>query len=350
MKYKVLFSVALAVLITACTNQTQSGLNDIETQVYVRELKKSSINKLINTNGTALSVSTAELNSEMTGIYFLQTNPSTGKSFKLGDAVKKGQVIIKFENKEYENQQAVDSRKLSLELAELERASQQNLLSLGGVTEREMRNTEVTITNARYNLENAEINIGKMDVIAPFDGVIVSLPHYTQGVRVNQNSPMVGIMHYSQMYMEINLPESNMAYINNNQRVNITHYTLPGDTISGVISEMSPAISTETRTFRCKVLIDNKDLKLRSGMSVKADIIVDRAENTIIIPKDILISNRNRKYVYIVERNTAILRTVTTGLEDAENIQIIDGLNENDNLVIRGHETLRENSRVKVLR
>ena len=350
MKYKGLFSVALAVLITACTNQTQSGLNDIETQVYVRELKKSSIDKLINTTGTALSVSTVELNSEMTGIYNLQTNPSTGKPFKLGDAVKKGQVIIKFENKEYENQQAVDSRKLSLELAELERASQQDLLALGGVTEREMRNTEVTITNARYNLENAEINIGKMDVIAPFDGVIVSLPHYTQGVRVNQNSPMVGIMHYSQMYMEINLPESNMAYIKNNQRVNITHYTLPGDTISGVISELSPAISTETRTFRGKVLIDNKDLKLRSGMSVKADIVVDRAENTIIIPKDILISNRNRKYVYIVERNTAILRTVTTGLEDAENIQIIDGLNENDNLVIRGHETLRENSRVKVLR
>ena len=350
MKYKILFSVALAVLITACNNQTQSSLNDIETQVYVRELKKSSINKLISTASTALATSSVELNSEMTGVYMLQTNPGTGRLFKLGDAVKKGQVIIKFENKEYENQQALDARKLSLELAQLEQASQKELLELGGVTEREMRNTEVTITNARYNLENAEINIDKMNVVAPFDGVIVTLPHYTQGVRVNQNSLMVGIMHYSQMYMEINLPESNIAYVKNNQRVNITHYTLPGDTISGIISELSPAISTETRTFRGKVTIDNKDLKLRSGMSVKADIIVDRAEEAIIIPKDVIISNRNRKFVYVVERNTAILRTIITGLENSEEIQVVEGLNENDNLVIRGHETLRENSRVKVMR
>ena len=51
-----------------------------------------------------------------------------------------------------------------------------------------------------------------------------------------------------------------------------------------------------------------------------------------------------------MEKNTAILRDIRTGLEDEDNIQVIEGLRENENLIIRGHETLRENSKVKVLK
>lgn len=162
---------------------------------------------------------------------------------------------------------------------------------------------------------------------------------------------MVGLMAYSRMYMEINLPESAIQYVRLNQPVHITHYTLQNDTLLGEISELSPAISTETRTFKGKVLIDNNQLKLRPGMFVKADIVVSQADSAIIIiPKEVVFSRRNRKYVYIVERNTAILRDIQTGLEDENNMEVIEGLNENDNLIIRGYETLRENSRVKVLK
>ena len=343
-------AIALCVFLAGCNSQPQSSQNEIETPVSVKELKLSSINKLINTTGTALATYSIDLNSEMTGDYKLQTNSRTGKLFKLGDAVKKGQVIVKFENKEYENSIAIESRKLSLDIAEQEQIKQKELYEKGGVTLSQWRNTEVSYTNARYNLENAEISLDKMNVIAPFDGVIVSLPHYTIDGRINQGSPMVSIMDYSRLYMDINLPESAIEYVKANQPVQITHYTLPGDTLDAIISELSPAISIETRTFRGKVLIDNKDLKIRPGMSVKADIVVDQAENAIVIPKDVIISNRNRKYVYVVERNTAVMRTIKTGLEDETNIQIVEGLSENENLVIRGHETLRDNSRVKILK
>jgi RND family efflux transporter MFP subunit len=350
MKYKSLLSAAIVVLLAACNNQPQSNQNDIETPVSVQELKKGSISKLINTTGTALATYGVELNSEMNGMYQLQNNPQTGKPYKLGDAVKKGQLIIRLENKEYENGIALESKKLSLEIAEQEQSKQKALYEKGGVTLSEMRNTEVKVTNARYDLENANINLEKMNIKAPFDGVIVTLPHYTINSRVEQSRPMVGFMDYARMYMDINLPESTIKYIKPNQPVFITHYTLPDDTLSGVISELSPAISSETRTFKGKILIENKNLKLRPGMFVKADVVVDKAESVIIIPKGVVLSMRNRKYVYIVERNTAIVRNIQTGLEDEENIQVTGGLNENDNLIIRGYETLRENSRVKVMK
>jgi RND family efflux transporter MFP subunit len=351
MKLKSIFFVLTAVAgLTACRNQPQSNRNDIETPVSVQEVKKGSISKLNNTTGTALATKGIEINSEMTGSYHLQTNGRTGKPFKLGDAVKKGQLIIRLDNEEYVNGIALDSKKLSLEISEQEQSKQKALYEKGGVTLSEMRNTDVRVTNARYDLENAQISLDKMNICAPFDGVIVTLPHYTQGSRVSQNSPMVGVMNYSSMYIDINLPESNIEYIQREQPVYITHYTLPYDTLKGIISELSPAISTETRTFKGKILIENNALKIRPGMFVKADIVVDKAEETIIIPKNVILSNRNRKYVYIVERNTAVIRNITTGLEDEDNIEIINGLWENDNLIIRGYETLRENSRVKVLK
>lgn len=349
MKYRILLSTVIVALLTACGNQPQSSQSDIETPVSVQELKKGSISKLINTTGTAQATYSVELNAEMNGFYGLQTNPSTGRPYKLGDAVKKDQLIIRLENKEYENGIALESKKLSLEIAKQEQSKQTALYEKGGVTLSEMRNTEVRVTNASYDLENATINLEKMSVRAPFDGIIVSLPHYTPQGHVTQGSPMVGLMAYTRMYMDINLPESAIEYIKPSQPVYVTHYTLP-DTLRGEISELSPAISTETRTFKGKVLIDNNRLKLRPGMFVKADIVVDQADSAIIIPKDVVLSRRNRKYVYIVERNTAILRDIQTGLEDEDNVEVTEGLKENDNLIIRGYETLRENSRVKVLK
>ena len=187
-----------------------------------------------------------------------------------------------------------------------------------------------------------------MKVKAPFDGVIVDLPHYTADTRVEQGKAMVSLMAYDKMYMDINLPESSIRYVKEAQPVYITHYTIPGDTLKARVGELSPAISTETRTFKGKILIDNDQLKLRPGMFAKADIIVDRADSSIIIPKDVILSNRRRKYVYIVEKNTAKVRNLQTGLEDEYNIEILSGLNVNDNLVVKGFETLKEDAKVKI--
>ena len=337
---------------TACTTQPQGSTTDIETPVSVRELKPTgSISQFYPTSGTAVSTFNVDLNSEMSGLYKLQTNPRTGKPFKLNDAVKKGELIIRLEDREYENNNQIESRTLQLEINEQEQKKQRDLLDMGGATETQIRNSEVQIISARYALENANLNLAKMNVVAPFDGVIVSLPHYTPDVKVASNQPMVSIMNYSNLLLEINLPESTIGYIQVNQPVHITHsISLPFDTLKGVISELSPAISSETRTYKGKILIDNADLKLRPGMFVKADVVLDRADNVIVIPKSVLLNQRNRRFVYVVERNLAVSRTIITGIENEDDIEVIDGLYENDNLIIRGFETLRENSRVRVLR
>ena len=351
-KKNIIVFYALSVLfLAACNNPPQTSQVDIESQVSVRELKyDGSISRLINTSGTVLAINSVELNSEISGHYKLQTNPRTGRAFRLGDAVRKDETIIRFEDNEYVNNIRLSSRQLSLEIAEQEIPKLKELHEKGGATESQIRNAEMSVSNAQYDLTSALLSLEKMNVKAPFDGIIVNLPHYTPDIRVSSNQPMVGIMNYSNLFMEINLPESAIEHIQINQPVYITHYTLPYDTLKGVISELSPAISAETRTFRGKILINNSELKLRPGMFVKADVIIERSDNVIIIPKNVLQTARNRRFVYVVERNIAVMRNIVTGIENEDDVEVLEGLNENDQLIIRGFETLRENSRVRVIR
>ncbi|MEE4286616.1 MAG: efflux RND transporter periplasmic adaptor subunit [Mariniphaga sp.] len=343
--------IILVALAAACNQQTQSESSELAVPVSVEDIRLQSIEQFISTTGTVNATAEVALNSEMAGDYYLQTNPATGRPFKPGDRVNTGQTIIKLENEEYVNNLAMDAVKLNLEISQQEYEKQKSLYEKGGVTLRELRNSEVSKTNAQYNFENAQIQMTKMSVKAPFSGVIVDLPYYTSGVRVAQGSPMVTLMSYNQMYMNINLPEKNIGELKLGQEVLVTNYTLPEDTIQGKVSELSPAISTETRTFSGKIEISNPELKLRPGMFVKADIITARKDSTIVIPKDVILTGGRGKYVFIVGRNSAADdRRITTGLENQNFVEITEGLSVNDRLIIKGFETLRDDAKVRIIR
>ncbi len=347
---KLIILASLLFGLWACNNQDENAETDLAVPVSVLDIKPSSISKYVNTTGTALATYQVDLKAEITGNYKLLVNPVTGKPFKLGDKVKAGQNIIRIEDNEYENTTAIEAKKLNLEISEQEFGKQKSLYEKGGVTLREMRNSEVQLTNSKYDYDNAKINLAKMKVVAPFDGVIVDLPYYTPNARITASQAMVSLMNYNKMYMEINLPEKAITEVKAGQKVLVTNYTLPDDTLKGVVSELSPAISTETRTIKGKLLISNPELKLRPGMFVKADIVVAEKDSVIVIPKDVIITGNRGKRIFVVEKSAARERRIQTGLENQEQIEIVSGLKANERLVIKGFETLRNGSKIKVLK
>jgi len=292
----------------------------------------------------------AEFKSEITGSYTLRNNPSTGRQFRLGDRVNSGSVVVALEDAEYENGIAIDSKKLNLDLAEQEFRKQESLFEKGGVTQRELRNSEVSFTNAKYDYKNAQLRLAKMKVTAPFSGVIVDLPYYTQGVQLAVGQPLFTIMDFGKMYMEINLPEKYISQIKQGFKVRLTSYNLPNDTLWGQITDISPAISSETRTFKGRVEILNSKLTLKPGMFVNADIVLSQRKKTIVVPKDLIMRNNDIQYVFVVDKTIARQKEVTLGIENANRVEIVSGLSKDDRLVVKGFETLKDNSKVKVIR
>ena len=336
-------------VVAACGNQGNQVNNELAIPVSVSDVVKKPIIQFISTTGTATAASVTTLSTEMAGIYFLVKNPKTGSDFKLGDIVEKGQVIIRLENPETENTIAIKTKKLNLDISELEYQKQKSLYEKGGVTLREMKNSEVAQATANTDYENAKIQLAKMQIISPFRGAIVDLPQVTNGTRVILGAAAVTLMDYSKLLMEINLPEKNITTIHVGQDVAITNYTLPKDTFKAKINELSPVVSTETRTFKGRLVIDNPALKLRPGMFVKADIEVARRDSAIVISKEIVVSGNRGKTIYIVEKGVARERIITTGLENETSLEVIEGLKKNERVVTKGFETLRNNSKVKII-
>ncbi len=338
------------VMANGCRNQQSDATTEVAVPVTIMDIKPGSIEEFIETNGTVYPTREVELKSEMTGRYYLQNNPRTGRPWVLGDRVKAGDLIVRFEDEEYVNNIQIDSKKLNLEVSQNEVEKQKSLYEKGGATLRELRTSEQSFINAEYTYASAELQLAKMKVIAPFDGVIVDLPFYTTGNKLASGLSLVKIMDYRKLYMEFQLPEKNLAHINVNQNVRVLNYALPDDTLFGTISQLSPAINPDTRNFKGSLTIQNDDLRLRPGSYIKAEIITMRKDSTIVIPKKIIVSRQRGKTVFIVDQNTAMERVITTGLENPDSVEVIRGLQMNDRIVIEGFETLGNRSKVKIVR
>lgn len=346
---KSLLLVSLTLGLFACNNEQSNISTEIKIPVSVLSLKPQSISRFIETTGTVYSSKEAVLKSELTGVYKLQVNPQTGKPFSLGDAVKAGQTLIRLEDREFVNNLQIESKKLNMELAEQNLDKQKSLHAKGGVTQTELNNASIEFINAKYAYENAEIQMAKMSVKAPFNGVIVELPYHTNGVKVAQGLDLVKIMEYNDLLMDVKLPEKHLPEVRLNQEVQITNYNIADDTIRGRISQISPVIDANTRTFQSVLNINNDKGLLRPGMFIKAAILSEKHDSTIVIPKETIISRQDGRVVFTVENGIAIEKKITTGLENMNAIEVISGLKTNDRLVIAGFETLRDKAKVSVI-
>ncbi|MCK4966221.1 efflux RND transporter periplasmic adaptor subunit, partial [bacterium] len=290
----------------------------------------------------------AVMKSEAQGYYRLAVNPLTKKIFALGDNVKKDLTIVYLDNPEQENNIKIESHKLNLGNTQREYEKQKSLYEKGGVTLRDLKNSEISYIDAKYAYENALIQLAKLQIKAPFDGIITGLPYYTEGVKVQANTEIVHIMNYRILKMEVNLPGKIMEDVKVGQPIRVNNYQYPDNKLSGVITQVSPTLDPDTRTFKAVIDVKNPDRLLRPGMFVKAEIITAKKENTIVIPKDVILSRRNRKTVFIVVQGYARERRIETGLENPGVIEITKGLNENERLVIKGFETLINGSKVRI--
>ena len=347
-----LCSLLLAILIItgSCKQPDLNVETSIEVPVGVIEASSSSIEEFINTTGTVLPLKEVSLSSEITGKYRLQNNPATGRPYALGDKVKIGAMVIKLEDEEYINNLRTKSKEVDLEISRQEYDKQKSLYEKGGATLRELKNAEIALINSEYETESSRINLAKMSVEAPFTGVIADLPYFTAGTKVNTNTLLMKLIDYGRLYLETNLPEKYFLNVNKGFKVYITSYTNPQDTLIGEITQISPAIDPEARTFKCFVNVENKEKKILPGMFVKADLVINSSENTIVIPKDIIVSQNRVRTVFVVERGVAKQRRITTGLESIDRVEVLTGLESGESVVSKGFETLRDNSKVKVLR
>jgi RND family efflux transporter MFP subunit len=339
---------ALVLMATACDNTGQTVTTDVEIPVSVEEVAMKPIETFVVTTGTVTSTKDAVVKSEAAGFYKLEANPRTGRPYALGDAVKKDQVIITLENPETENSVRIETHKLALDSAQREYEKQKSLYEKGGVTLSELTNAEKSFISSRYDYESAQMQLAKLKITAPFDGVLVDIEYKTPGIKIASGDELFEIMNYSTLTMDVNFPANLQGQIVVGQQVRVMNYTVPDKVLTGTLSQVSPALDPDTRTFKAVVIVNNPDLVLRPGMFVKAEIVTDKRESAVVVPKDCIVSMRSRKTVFVVDRGIATERPIETGISNPDEVEIVKGPDVGERLVVKGFETLRNGSKVSI--
>jgi RND family efflux transporter MFP subunit len=347
-KIRAFFLVLTTIFLSACDQDDMSDDLDISLPVSIQEIKPGQIEEFVNTSGTVNAIKNTVLRSEIEGIY-RPAQKQGGGPFALGDAVTTSQTLIYLDNPEYENNIKIESLRLNLDISQREFEKQKSLYGKGGVTLRELKNAERAFVDSRYAYENALIQLKKLRIIAPFNGTIIDMPYYTPGTKVAAGLQMVQLMDYSFLYADIYFPAKELDRVKTGQELRVTHYSLAADTLWGTVTQVAPALDPQTRSFKAMIKIDNAEHKLRPGMYVKAETIVAQKDSVLVIPKEVILAKRQGKTVYVVDKGAAFERIISIGLENAEQVEVIEGLKSGERLVIKGFETLRDRSKIKIV-
>ena len=336
-----------------CSCAEEGPQIDIESAIPVRveAVARRPIAEYVTATGTAQAMQEAQLQCLQAGLYQLQKNPRTGVPYAMGDHVPEGELVAMLENPELENQASIDSKKLAFKSAMREYEKQQALFEKGGITLRELTEAERAFIDARYSLENAELQLAKLEVRAPFGGVLVDLEHYSPKQLLETGARIGQIMEYAMLYTEVSLPGKEIDRVQPGQMALVTHYgTATVDTLIGHIEQVSPVLDKESRMFKATLSIANDSLAIRPGMFMKVDIAVAAKDSAVVIPKEVILDRGDTRGVFVVEKGLALERRLETGLSNRLEIEVLSGLEVDEQLVVEGFETLRNRSKVKVTR
>jgi HlyD family secretion protein len=220
--------------------------------------------------------------------------------------------------------------------------------------ERQMARSQAAAAKANYELARLQVEFTRIK--APESGVIARVLQ-DEGNIVGTSTPILVLVKDDQIQVEIEVAEKYYGEILLGGKLleaRILPVAYPGsDLFRGWILTVAPTIDPASRTFIVTVDIeDQKDL-LRPGMYAEVEIVLERVPDALLVPASAVLDRAGEKTVFVVEGTgdaaVAAARGVVPGLSDANEVQILSGIDPGDNVIVEGNTFLEHGQRISVL-
>ena len=260
-----------------------------------------------------------------------------------GAYVNKGDVLAVLENDEEEvalgRAEAIrEARKQEFERSEAMLEGQ-----LISEVDHEVKEREYIM--ARADWESARVAYDKTTIRAPFSGTITER-HQNVGNMARPGDALFTLVDLNTLLVYTYLPELEWSRVAVGQQVILETETLPDGRFNGTVQRVSSIINPQNGTFKVTIRIDDPGWRLKPGMFVRVKILADQHEDVLLIPKIALLEDDE---VFTVQDSIATRVALTLGLQDADFTEIRDGLTPGDLVVIAGHRSMKDSTRVKIV-
>jgi RND family efflux transporter MFP subunit len=196
-------------------------------------------------------------------------------------------------------------------------------------TEQDLAAAQAAVDQARAQLDLAQLGVRETTVAAPVDGVI-SERLVSPGSMVSQATPIVTLVPPA-LELVVNVEESQLGQVAEGQSVQLEVPAFPKQTFTGAVKSIAPTVDAKSRTAAVRIEPKDDGSKLRAGMFARLNIITAQKQNTLIVPKEALLSTSQGAdpLVIAIGDGGQVHRTpVRIGLQNERFVEILGGLNE----------------------
>ncbi len=328
---------AMAAL-TACGSKEaksqEATANKVEAGVLVKsataELQKVALNETYTSEIKAYKEN--DITPAVAGLHISEIKVD------VGDRVTKGQVLVVMD------QTTLKQQEINLATTQDSYDRMKPVHEAGGVSDQQIIQLENQLNLQKEVVENLRKN---STLLSPITG-IVTARNFEAGDLFAQ-MPILHVMQINQLKVMANISEQYYTQVKVGQEVNIEVDIFPGETFTGKVSRINPALDATTRTFGVEVTIPNAKERLRPGMYARTTFHLGDRES-VLIP-DMALQKQvgsSERYVYVIKNGVAEYRLVKDGRRVGDKIEILEGLSAGEVVATTSFTRLMSGKKVEI--
>jgi membrane fusion protein (multidrug efflux system) len=325
------FLILTAFLLPSCSKQAATNNGDKVQPVNVRIdiLKPSRLVDRIEVAGTAKASDDALLSPEEGGVI---------KEWKAkkGDAVKKGDLIVVLRDEVIKA--GFDAADAQYKMAELNLQKQRKVFDEQGISELQIRNFEYTRDAAKANADLMKARWERTQIRSPFDGIVDNtIPNV--GDFAPPGVPLARVVNTSTLKIQADLPEMYAGSVRLGSQAYIGFDAFPGDTLKGRVNFIGSTVSSANRALQVEIVLPNPFRKIKADMVAKVHILRESKTNALLVSENLLqLVDKDRTVVYVENNGKAEERRLKLGGRQGIMVDVIEGLNAGDHLIVSGYQ------------
>lgn len=335
--------VFLLIIVSGCAKNNEV-VGPVHTAIPVRTLVVSNATdniseRYIGTVEESQSVPMSFLTSGMVEKVFIDE----------GQTVQKGQILARLDSYSYKNALEIASAKERQAQDAYNRLSE--VYKNGSLPEIKMVEIETALQQAHAMSLLAQKNLSDCNLVSPVSA-IVGKRMIEPGANIAPGITVITLVNIDKVFVKIPVPENEINNLKTGQKVSLKVGALNNAIYCGAIEQKGVIANPFSHTYEVKIAVHNSDFSLRPGMVCYVSIDQVNKNAVIRIPQQSVLSdNDGKKYVFIADTtlNKAIRRNVITGaVSSLGDIEITEGLQTGDHVIIEGYQKLSDNSPVSI--
>ena len=203
------------------------------------------------------------------------------------------------------------------------------------------------IQTAQAALDAINAQIAQTSVTAPFDG-IVTARNVDKGALASPGTALVTVSQLDPAWINVGIPDDDLAFVNSGTPVTITIDTLPGRAWHANVDVVNAAASSGTLSYLTHVVVPNRDYALRAGMVANVTVQQAAHRDVLIVPRSAIFQAETGQAVYVVVDGKAKSMPVKSGLQTADRIEV-SGIEPGAQVIVQRPDSLQDGSVVSIV-